>query len=125
LTNACWTCAYKAILSADDPDTQEYFSLLAGTYRRIVPGFGSSASAFLGMPQGNSTNFQEQETRLIKPHELGIGILKDRIVLFTPNSTQYKQQLTQHEYDNLPSGYKVDTPLVSFMHVDKVSYKDL
>lgn len=25
------TCAYKAVLSADDPDTQEYFSRLAGT----------------------------------------------------------------------------------------------
>jgi len=74
------TCAYKAILSATDAETQEYFSRLVGTYDKQVTARGTNSSA-LGFPTGQSTNTYEQEKRIIKPEEF--ATLKD-IVLLTP-----------------------------------------
>jgi len=75
------TCAYKAILSATDADTQEYFSRLVGTYDKEVTQHGTQSSPFIGFPKGQSTNTYEQEKRIIKPEEF--AMLKD-IVLLTP-----------------------------------------
>ena len=75
------TCAYKAILSATDAETQEYFSRLVGTYDKEVKQRGTQSSAFLNFPQGKSTNTYEMEKRIIKPEEF--ATLKD-IVLLTP-----------------------------------------
>ena len=76
------TCAYKAILSATDADTQEYFSRLVGTYDKEVTQHGTQSSPFIGFPKGQSTNTYEQEKRIIKPEEF--AMLKD-IVLLSPH----------------------------------------
>jgi len=72
------TCAYKAILSATDAETQEYFSRLVGTYDDKVTSRGTNSSA-LGFPSGTSTNTYEQEKRIIKPEEF--AVLKDIVLL--------------------------------------------
>ena len=75
------TCAYKAILSATDAETQEYFSRLVGTYDKQVTQHGTQSSPFVGFPKGQSTNTYEMEKRIIKPEEF--ATLRD-IVLLTP-----------------------------------------
>jgi len=75
------TCAYKAILSATDTETQEYFSRLVGTYDREVTQHGTNSSPFIGFPKGQSTNTYEQEKRIIRPEEF--ATLKD-VILLTP-----------------------------------------
>ena len=76
------TCAYKAILSATDAETQDYFSRLVGTYDDKVTAHGTNTSAFIGFPTGKTTNTYEQEKRIIKPEEF--ATLED-IVLLTPH----------------------------------------
>ena len=75
------TCGYKAILSATDAETQEYFSRLVGTYDDKVTAHGTNTSAFIGFPTGKTSNTYEQEKRIIKPEEF--AVLQD-IVLLTP-----------------------------------------
>ena len=75
------TCAYKAILSATDVETQEYFSRLVGTYDDQVTSRGANSSAFIGFPTGRTSTTYEQEKRIIKPEEF--ATLHD-IVLLTP-----------------------------------------
>ena len=75
------TCSYKAILSATDAETQEYFSRLVGTYDKEVTQRGTQSSPFIEFPKGKSTNTYEQEKRIIKPEEF--ATLRD-IVLLTP-----------------------------------------
>jgi len=119
------TCAYKAILSADDPDTQEYFSFLAGTYEKIVVSGGESKSGVLGFPQSASSNWQKQETRFIKPHEFGIGMIENDIILFTPNAVRFEQSLTQEEYDRLPNRYEFEAKFAPFMRVQKARFDEI
>jgi len=75
------TCAYKAILSATDADTQEYFSRLVGTFDKPMTGHGTQRDGYIGIKKGESANTAEQERRIIKPEEF--ATLKD-IVLLTP-----------------------------------------
>ena len=75
------TCAYKAILSATDADTQDYFSRLVGTYDKIITTHGENTSP-LGFSGGTSIGTHEAEKRIIKPEEF--GLLTD-IVLLTPH----------------------------------------
>ncbi|MCL2378411.1 MAG: type IV secretory system conjugative DNA transfer family protein [Defluviitaleaceae bacterium] len=83
------TCSYKAILGATDADTQEYFSRLAGTYDRLMVSHGTSKGAFSFINQGSSVNTQEQEQRIVRPHEF--GMLLD-IILFTPFPMPYDNE---------------------------------
>lgn len=76
------TCAYKAILSATDADTQDYFSRMVGTYDKQETSHGTNKEAFTGMPRGTSTNTQPQQRRIIKPEEF--ASLDDDMVLLTP-----------------------------------------
>jgi len=78
------TCSYKAILSATDAETQEYFSRLVGTYDKEITSYGTNSSPYIGVPKGQSTNTYEQEKRIIKPEEF--ATLSD-IVLLTPFGT--------------------------------------
>ena len=75
------TCSYKAILSATDAETQEYFSRLVGTYDKEITTHGTNSSPYVGIPKGQSTNTYEQEKRIIKPEEF--ATLND-IVLLSP-----------------------------------------
>jgi type IV secretion system protein VirD4 len=74
------TCGFKAVLGANDADTQEYFSRLAGTFDKTMISRSSSGN-LMAMGKGSSISTQEQEKRIIPPHEF--GMLAD-LVLFTP-----------------------------------------
>jgi type IV secretion system protein VirD4 len=82
----CDTCAYKAILSASDPDTQKMFSELVGTYDPLKPTYnrGKSNTIFplpsVGRYEGISFT-PEPNRKIIKPEEF--ATLPD-IVLLTP-----------------------------------------
>jgi len=88
------TCAYKAILSATDAETQEYFSRLVGTYDKEVKQRGTQSSAFLNFPQGKSTNTYEMEKRIIKPEEF--AYLDDVVCLF-PNGYRRVEKIKYWE----------------------------
>lgn len=61
-------CAYKAIFSAYDPDTQRYFSDLVGTFS--IPKSGCSANFDSdGTPTGYGINILDTKERIIQPHE--------------------------------------------------------
>jgi len=64
------TCAYKAILGATDPETQEYFSKLVGTYDKAKKGYGVTFDPFVGLlGRSKSENTSTEEKRIIKPEE--------------------------------------------------------
>ena len=109
------TCAYKAVLGASDPETQEYFSRLVGTYDKQVPTYTDQREAYTGFQKGTSTNIQEQERRIIKPHEF--GMLQD-IVLLTPFSIPFKQKPPA----SMPSGVDIPETSVPFCRVEKCPY---
>ena len=69
------TCAYKAILSATDPDTQEYFSKLVGTFEKRKH---TTTSAFFN-PMGNSKSVTTEEKPIIKPADF--ATLQDIVLL--------------------------------------------
>jgi len=75
------TCAYKAILSATDADTQEYFSKLVGTYDKTKVSDSTNADALMGMATSKGKQRSTEEKRIIKPEEF--AVLED-IVLLTP-----------------------------------------
>jgi type IV secretion system protein VirD4 len=75
-------CAYRAILSATDVDTQEYFSRSVGTYDRVRK---SQSTNYGGedMDEIRSTTHSQgwEEKRIIRPEQF--ATLKD-LVLLTP-----------------------------------------
>jgi len=73
-------CQYKAILSATDAETQEYFSKLVGTCDKSKKSNSYNSDAF-GIGKGTGTNTTTEEKRRIKPEDF--ATLKD-IVLLTP-----------------------------------------
>ena len=80
----CDTCAYKAILSASDPDTQEAFSKLVGTYDRykITDNIGSGVvGKVVGLPSTYGKSGATEDRKIIKPEEF--ATLND-VVLLTP-----------------------------------------
>ena len=73
-------CQYKAILSATDADTQEYFSRLVGTYEKGKKSTSANSDPF-GMKPTAGTSRTTEEKRMIKPEDF--ATLK-KIVLLTP-----------------------------------------
>jgi len=73
------TCAYKAILSATDAETQEYFSKLVGTYDKTETSYGTRHKPYTGFPDGTSTDTRKNEKRIIKPEEF--ATLQDAVLL--------------------------------------------
>jgi len=63
------TCAYKAVLSATDPETQEYFSKLVGTYDKEKKSNGITTDPIIGLGQSKSENTFTEEKRIIKPED--------------------------------------------------------
>lgn len=63
------TCAYKAVLSATDPETQDYFSKLVGTYEKTknIDGMSYDPSGILGRGKNKQTTTEEK--RIIRPEE--------------------------------------------------------
>ncbi|MDR2149193.1 MAG: type IV secretory system conjugative DNA transfer family protein [Tannerella sp.] len=77
----CDTCAYKAVLSATDPDTQEIFSKLVGTYDRYKLTDSRNTRPILKLPTSDGVSTTTEERRIIKPEEF--ATLPD-IVLLSP-----------------------------------------
>jgi type IV secretion system protein VirD4 len=77
------TCAYKAILNATDPDTQEQFSRMVGTYERLVESSSKNYNTgrVIDAPHATSVSTRPEDKRIIKPEEF--ATLQD-IVLLTP-----------------------------------------
>ena len=73
-------CQYKAILSATDADTQEYFSRLVGTYDKGKKSTSANSDPF-GLKPTAGTSRTTEEKRMIKPEDF--ATLK-KIVLLTP-----------------------------------------
>jgi type IV secretion system protein VirD4 len=74
-------CAYKAILSATDADSQEYFSRLVGTCEIEKESHGKNYDADSGIETGSNSHWGKFREPIIFPHEF--AKLKD-IALMTP-----------------------------------------
>ena len=74
-------CQMKAILSATDADTQDYFSRLVGTYDKRKTSSSAQFEEFTSAGQGRGVSSTTEEKRIIKPEEF--ATLTD-IVLLTP-----------------------------------------
>ncbi|MCL2798653.1 MAG: TraG/TraD/VirD4 family protein, partial [Firmicutes bacterium] len=75
------TCAFKAVLGATDPNTQEYFSKLVGTYEKFRTSQSQSYDPYIGAPTGHGTQTsQDYEKRIIKPEEF--ATLQEIILLY-------------------------------------------
>lgn len=74
-------CTYKAILKANEANTQEWCSRLVGTYdkRKVSSSYNAD---MLGVGKGQGTNTGTEEKRIIKPEEF--SSLQDVVCLF-PN----------------------------------------
>ena len=75
-------CSYKAVLSATDPDTQDYFSRLVGTYDKTKITHNESYEPITGFTRGTGKSTTTEEKRIIRPEEFGT---LSQIILFTPS----------------------------------------
>jgi len=73
------TCGYKAVLSATDPETQDYFSKLVGTYDKVKMSTGISKKPLFGTATSKSENTSTEDRRIIKPEEF--ATLDDMVLL--------------------------------------------
>jgi len=74
-------CSYKAILGAQDAETQEYFSRLVGTFEATRQGQSTSFAPDGDEERGHTVSQHTIDRRIIQPHEF--TTLKD-VVLLTP-----------------------------------------
>lgn len=74
-------CAYKAILKASEPNTQEWCSKLVGTFEKTKKSSSYNADAS-GIGKGSGASTTTEEKRIIKPEEF--AYLNDVVCLF-PN----------------------------------------
>jgi type IV secretion system protein VirD4 len=93
------TCAYKAILNATDPDTQEQFSRMVGTYERLVETSGENyeTGRVIDVPNTTSVSKRPEDRRIIKPEEFAtLSDLKE-MVLLTPKGFMRVEQSRYYE----------------------------
>lgn len=74
-------CAYKAILKASEPNTQEWCSKLVGTYDKKKLSSNYNAD-IIGIGKGQGSSSTTEEKRIIKPEEF--AYLNDVVCVF-PN----------------------------------------
>jgi type IV secretion system protein VirD4 len=74
-------CSYKAILGAQDAETQEYFSRLVGTKEATRQGQSTSYAADMDEERGHTISQHVIDRRTIQPHEF--ATLRD-VVLLSP-----------------------------------------
>jgi len=65
-------CDFKFVLRAAEPNTQDYFSKLVGTYDEIKVTQNVSRNALWGYTTGNSTSTTHLNKRILKPEEFAI-----------------------------------------------------
>lgn len=78
-------CPYKAVLSADDLDTQKYWSELVGIVKTRIDGFSSSFDE-LGIPSGYNFSVSSKMEPIIYPHEF--ASLHD-VILIHPGKERF------------------------------------
>ena len=74
-------CNYKAVLKATDPESQDYFSKLVGTFDKEKTSTSNNYSN-LGMGNGSGTSKTTEEKRIIKPEEFAY---LENPIIFTPH----------------------------------------
>lgn len=91
-------CQYKAILQANDADTQEYFSRLIGTHVNTQRSRSENMDAVMDTV-GYSNQSSEIRERIIFPHEL--STLSD-ILLLSPYGFCRIDKMQLHNIENCP-----------------------
>ncbi|MDR0813459.1 MAG: type IV secretory system conjugative DNA transfer family protein [Oscillospiraceae bacterium] len=92
-------CAYKAVFSLSDAETQEYFSKLFGTEIVERKTTGTSHQPFSGIPTGNNIGSTEQREQIIQPHTFGNFM---DIALYTPYGNRIISKMPYYEACNAP-----------------------
>jgi type IV secretion system protein VirD4 len=73
-------CDFKAVLSATDVDTQEYFSKLVGTYEKVRRSYSQNYDDHFGAPSGRGEQTsRDEKCVIIKPEEF--ATLQDELIL--------------------------------------------
>lgn len=94
-------CPYKLLLSATDPETQKYFSDLAGTEKRqqvSINNGTSTSGGLLGKTTKNKgTSFSLQEEKIYKPEQLAY---LERPILFSMESRPF--EISKAFWDQIP-----------------------
>jgi len=88
-------CAYKAILKASEPNTQEWCSKLVGTYDKTKKSQSAQFEQYTGMGHGTGTSTTTEEKRIIKPEEF--AYLRDVVCVF-PNG--YRRLKKNNYYED-------------------------
>ena len=86
-------CSFKAVLGANDPDTQEYLSRMAGTEKHAQYNSSEHSDAF-GDSSGYSKQWSEITDWVIAPHLF--ASLND-IVFITPFGTKFVRKYQCHD----------------------------
>lgn len=72
-------CPFKAVLRADDPETQTYFSDLVGTINAVTKGISCTYNPATGNAPGIGLSLKESSQVVIPPHEF--STLHNMVVL--------------------------------------------
>jgi type IV secretion system protein VirD4 len=75
-------CSYKAVLSVEDADTQEYFSKMYGTFDKPQKSEGESYTGPIIM--GRNKGYTTTEKRRIKPEDFATLPSTPNLVMLTP-----------------------------------------
>lgn len=116
-------CQYKAILQANDADTQEYFSRLIGTHIHIRRSKSENLDDFMETT-GYSNQATEIREPIIFPHEL--STLKD-ILILSPYGFCRADKLQIHNIESsplfsIPKVVYVEATLVEDEPFDNLNY---
>lgn len=90
----------KVLLSASDPETQEYYSKLTGTYDKTKKSFSDNKGDFKALGT-SGVSVSQEEKRLIKPEDLATLPSRNEAIVFTPKGwgrVQKKPYFNTPEY---------------------------
>ena len=90
----------KVLLSASDPETQEYYSKLTGTYDKTKKSFSDNKGDFK-ITGTSGINVSQEEKRLIKPEDMATLPSRNEAIVFTPKGwgrVQKKPYFNTPEY---------------------------
>ena len=90
------TCAYRVVLSATDPETQDYFSKLVGTYDKDKETHGVVKGVLLGISTSKNESTTTEEKRIIKPEQFATLISHNCMILLHPFETGFLRVIKCH-----------------------------
>lgn len=76
-------CSVKVLLSASDPETQEYYSKLTGTYDKTKKSYSDNKGDFKATGT-SGVSVSQEEKRLIKPEKLAMLPARKEAIVYTP-----------------------------------------